>query len=104
MREGLAREEGLDAAVLRAVDRATAELRRGGLVVLQGADGALGLVQAAEGARAESLAYMTALSGQPLQQSPQPVHRAGSNRGSFSRSWLRSRKLAVRGGTAPRAR
>ena len=64
MRDGLAEREILDAVTLRAVDRATAELRRGGIVVLQGPDGACALVQAAEAARDETLAGLQSLTGQ----------------------------------------
>ena len=54
-----------DARALRQIDRAVAELRRGGLVVLRDAETAL-LTQAAEVANAASLARLRALSGAPL--------------------------------------
>ena len=64
MAQELARPERDDAAVLRSVDRATAELRRGGVLVLHGEDGTgCALVQAAESARSTALARMTAWSG-----------------------------------------
>ncbi len=64
MPETLIRQETADAAVLRAVDRAVAELRHGGTVVLLGAKSEGGLLQAAEGVRGESLARMARLAGQ----------------------------------------
>ncbi len=67
MSESLASQTLVDAAVLQAVDRATAELRRGAMVLLYGPDGAAALVQAAEGATATSLAQVTHLAaGSPL--------------------------------------
>ncbi len=65
MPETLIRQETADAAVLRAVDRAVAELRHGGTVILVGGEGEGGLLQAAEGVRAESLARMARLAGRP---------------------------------------
>ena len=53
---------GIPGAALEAALRGVAELRRGGIVVLAGASGAL-LVLAAEHARSESLARLRALSG-----------------------------------------
>jgi GTP cyclohydrolase II len=52
----------VDAAVLQAVDRATAELRRGGFVVLRGPYGVAALVHAAEGADEQGLARLRELS------------------------------------------
>ncbi len=64
MPETLIRQETVDAAVLRRVDRAVAELRHGGTVMLVGADREAALLQAAEGVRGESLARMARLTGQ----------------------------------------
>jgi hypothetical protein len=52
----------VDAAVLQAVDRATAELRRGGFAVLRGPYGVAALVHAAEGADEQGLARLRELS------------------------------------------
>ena len=52
----------VDAAVLQAVDRATAELRRGGSVVLRGPYGVAALIQAAEGADEQNLVRLRELS------------------------------------------
>jgi len=61
MSDSLASQTLVDAAVLQAADRATAELRRGAMVLLHGPDGAAALVQAAEGATATSLAQIAHL-------------------------------------------
>ena len=53
----------LDAAVLRAVDRATAELRRGGIVLLRGPYGVAALVLAAEGFSESGISRLRAFSG-----------------------------------------
>ncbi|HYC05903.1 MAG TPA: GTP cyclohydrolase II [Azospirillaceae bacterium] len=53
----------LDRAALRAVDRAMAELRRGDVVLLAGADGRALLVQAAEAATTAAIDFMAKLSG-----------------------------------------
>ena len=55
-------ESAPDAAVLQAVDRAIAELRRGGLIVLWDRHGEAGLVQAAEGTSEQGLARLRELS------------------------------------------
>ncbi len=55
-------ESAPDAAVLQAVDRAIAELRRGGLIVLRDRHGEAGLVQAAEGTSEQGLARLCELS------------------------------------------
>ncbi len=55
-------ESAPDAAVLQAVDRAIAELRRGGLIVLWDRHGEAGLVQAAEGTSEQALARLRELS------------------------------------------
>jgi GTP cyclohydrolase II len=55
-------ESAPDAAVLQAVDRAIAELRRGGLIVLRDRNGEAGLVQAAEGTSEQGLARLRELS------------------------------------------
>jgi GTP cyclohydrolase II len=60
----LANQTAIDAAALQAVDRATAELRRGGIVHLRGSRRAAALVQAAEGATAASLMEIGGLSTQ----------------------------------------
>ena len=60
--ESLATETTTDAAVLRAVERAIAELRRGEPVLLYDADGPAALILAAEQAGDESLARLDALS------------------------------------------
>ncbi|MDH3473522.1 MAG: GTP cyclohydrolase II [Rhodospirillales bacterium] len=56
MSGSLADQATIDAAVLQAVDRAIAELRRGAAVLLQDHKGKAALVQAAEGASAADLA------------------------------------------------
>ncbi len=66
MSGSLANQTIVDAAVLQAVDRATAELRRGGIVLLRGPEGTSALVQAAEGATAASLAELRGLSAQAV--------------------------------------
>jgi len=53
----------LPPSALVAVDRAMAELRRGGMVLVQAADGSAALVLAAEAASAETLARLTATAG-----------------------------------------
>ncbi len=55
-------ESAPDAVVLQAVDRAIAELRRGGLIVLRDRHGEAGLVQAAEGTSEQGLARLRELS------------------------------------------
>jgi GTP cyclohydrolase II len=62
MLESLATETTTDAAVLRAVERAIAELRRGEPVLLWDTEGQAALVLAAEQAGDESLARLDALS------------------------------------------
>jgi GTP cyclohydrolase II len=62
MLESLATETTTDATVLRAVERAIAELRRGEPVLLYHAEGPAALVLAAEQAGDESLARLDALS------------------------------------------
>jgi GTP cyclohydrolase II len=66
MSGSLANQTVVDAAVLQAVDRATAELRRGGIVLLRGPDGTSALVQAAEGATAASLREIRGLSARAV--------------------------------------
>ena len=56
-------ENSFDSAVLQAVDRAIADLRRGSIVMLFGSQGAAGLVQAAEMADDSTLARMRELAG-----------------------------------------
>lgn len=63
MAEPLATEPLADAAVVRAVERAIAELRRGEPVLLEEAGGAAALVLAAEEVRAENLTRLSGLSG-----------------------------------------
>ena len=63
MTQSLQEAFALDAGVLQAVDRATAELRRGGLLVLFDRDGQAALVQAAEGVTPASLPDMARLTG-----------------------------------------
>jgi GTP cyclohydrolase II len=58
MSGSLADQATIDAAVLQAVDRAIAELRRGAAVLLQDHKGMAALVQAAEGASAADLARL----------------------------------------------
>ena len=58
-------EASLDSAVLQAVDRAVAELRRGAPVVLAGRQGTAGLIQAAETADQSTLERMRDLAGAP---------------------------------------
>ena len=60
MAHQLAKPARDDAEVLRSVDRATAELRRGGVLVLHAGAAGSALVQAAEGAQAAALARMAA--------------------------------------------
>jgi len=62
MLESLANETTTDAVVLRAVERAIAELRRGEPVLLYDAEGPAALILAAEQAGDESLARLDALS------------------------------------------
>jgi GTP cyclohydrolase II len=62
MLESLVTETTTDAAVLRAVERAMAELRRGEPVLLYDAEGLAALILAAEQAGDESLARLDALS------------------------------------------
>jgi GTP cyclohydrolase II len=62
MLESLVTETTTDAAVLRAVERAIAELRRGEPVLLYNAEGLAALILAAEQAGDESLARLDALS------------------------------------------
>ena len=62
MLESLATETTTDAAVLRAVERAIAELRRGEPVLLYDTEGQAALILAAEQAGDESLARLDALS------------------------------------------
>jgi GTP cyclohydrolase II len=62
MLESLVTETTTDAAVLRAVERAMAELRRGEPVLLYDAEGPAALILAAEQAGDESLARLDALS------------------------------------------
>ncbi len=62
MLESLATETTTDAAVLRAVERAMAELRRGEPVLLSDAEGLAALILAAEQAGDESLARLDGLS------------------------------------------
>ena len=62
MLDSLATETTTDAAVLRAVERAMAELRRGEPVLLSDAEGAAALILAAEQAGDESLARLDGLS------------------------------------------
>ncbi len=62
MLESLATETTTDAAVLRAVERAIAELRRGEPVLLYDTEGPAALILAAEQAGDESLARLDALS------------------------------------------
>ena len=57
-------ETAADAAVLRAVDRAIAELRRGDPVLLHGPDGAAALVLAAEAADDRTIPQLARLAGQ----------------------------------------
>ncbi|MEX0814216.1 MAG: GTP cyclohydrolase II [Dongiaceae bacterium] len=59
-------EPSADADLLAGVDRATAELRRGGLVVVHDGAGAAALVQAAETVADGSLARLRALTGDRL--------------------------------------
>ena len=63
MSQQLAKKPRSDSEVLRAVDRATAELRRGGLLLLRAGSSGCVLVQAAEAAEGKALARMTAWSG-----------------------------------------
>ena len=62
-RTALPADSLLDAAVLQAVDRATAELRRGGMVVLRGSHGVAALVLAAEELGVTGIARLRDLSG-----------------------------------------
>ncbi|MHC4984267.1 MAG: hypothetical protein ACYTF6_14010 [Planctomycetota bacterium] len=62
MTGSLANQTVVDAAVLQAVDRATAELRRGGIVLLRGPGRAAALMQAAEGVTATGLREIQGLS------------------------------------------
>jgi GTP cyclohydrolase II len=63
----LANQTNVDTAVLQAVDRATAELRRGGIVLVRGPGRSAALVQAAEGSRTGNLSAIRDLSrGVPL--------------------------------------
>ncbi|MDH3790123.1 MAG: GTP cyclohydrolase II RibA, partial [Rhodospirillales bacterium] len=67
MSGSLANQTNVDASVLQAVDRATAELRRGGIVLVRGSGRSAALVQAAEGATAANLSAIRDLSrGVPL--------------------------------------
>jgi GTP cyclohydrolase II len=67
MSGSLANQTIVDAAVLQAVDRATAELRRGGIVLVRGPGHSAALVQAAEGATAANLSGIQDLSrGAPM--------------------------------------
>ncbi|MEX2009095.1 MAG: GTP cyclohydrolase II, partial [Dongiaceae bacterium] len=66
MLEPLTAEPSADADLLAGVDRATAELRRGGLVVVHDGAGAAALVQAAETVADGSLARLRALTGDRL--------------------------------------
>ena len=63
MVQQLARQPRSDREVLRAVDRATAELRRGGVLILSAGSAGCALIQAAEAAQGQVLARMTAWSG-----------------------------------------
>ena len=63
MTQSLREAFALDSGVLQAVDRATAELRRGGLLVIFDREGQAALVQAAEGATPASLPDMARLTG-----------------------------------------
>ena len=63
MLESLATETVTDAAVLRAVERAIGELRRGEPVLLHQTDGAAALILAAEQASEAGLARLGALAG-----------------------------------------
>ena len=63
MQKPLASQTAIDAAVLQAVDRAMAELRRGGIVLLEGPGGGSALVQAAEGVNQDRLAEIAGLAG-----------------------------------------
>jgi GTP cyclohydrolase II len=56
-------ENTVDSAVLQAVDRAIADLRRGALVLLGGPHGTAGLIQAAETAGPEGSARMAEIAG-----------------------------------------
>ena len=59
----LARQERDDSEVLRSVDRATAELRRGGVLVLHAGAAGCASIQAAEGTQATARARMAAWTG-----------------------------------------
>ena len=59
----LAHESHIDSEVLRAADRAMADLRRGSELLLHGPDGTAALIQAAEGVSDASLAQLSGLSG-----------------------------------------
>ncbi|MCH9013285.1 MAG: hypothetical protein IIA68_09540, partial [Proteobacteria bacterium] len=63
MLESLATETVTDAAVLRAVERAIGELRRGEPVLLYQTDGAAALILAAEQTSEAGLARLGALAG-----------------------------------------
>ena len=63
MVQQLAKQPKSDREVLRAVDRATAELRRGGVLVLSAGTAGCALIQAAEAAQGQVLARMAAWSG-----------------------------------------
>ena len=63
MERQLARQPTSDREVLRSVDRATAELRRGGVLLLDSGAAGCALIQAAEAAQSPDLARMATWSG-----------------------------------------
>ncbi len=63
MERQLARQPKSDREVLRSVDRATAELRRGGVLLLDSGAAGCALIQAAEAAQSPDLARMATWSG-----------------------------------------